>query len=68
MGWKNRLDYPGRYWVKKHLPGFYNAVNKLNQRDLAEFVDEKIKEIKPDVVQSFVLQTGALPILDVIKN
>lgn len=68
VGWKNRLDYPGRYLVKKYLPGFYNAVNKLNQRNLAEFVDEKIKEIKPDVVQSFVLQTGALPILEVMKK
>lgn len=68
VGWKNKVDYPGRYLVKKYLPGLYKAVNQINQRDLAEFVEEKINEIEPDVVQSFVLQTGALPILEVMKS
>ena len=68
IGWRNRINYPGRYWIKKKLPGLHDLINKFNERELSRFVDKKIKEIRPDVVQSFVLQTGAYPILPVMKK
>ncbi|MCM4154694.1 glycosyl transferase family 1 [Gramella sp. AN32] len=68
IGWKNRVDYPGRYWLKKNIPALYRTINMVNQRDLTEYVEEKIKEIQPDIVQSFVLQSGALPVLEVMRK
>ncbi|TDN89160.1 glycosyltransferase involved in cell wall biosynthesis [Salegentibacter sp. 24] len=68
IGWKNHINYPGRYWIKKNLPGLYGAINRFNQRDLTGVVEEKIKQINPDIVQSFVLQSGAYPILSVMKK
>ena len=68
IGWRNRVDYPGRYWVKNHLPQVNKFVNKCNQRNLADFVDKKIQELKPDVVQSFVLFSAAYPIIAVMEK
>ncbi|GAB2778729.1 hypothetical protein GCM10010465_26660 [Actinomadura fibrosa] len=67
-GWRNRWDYPGRYWVKNRATMVDKAINFLNQRKLSNVVAEKIQEIKPDVVQSFVLFSGAFPILKVMKK
>ncbi len=68
IGWRYRIKYPGRYWIKKNLPVLDGIVNNFNERNLAKTIEEKIKEIRPDVVQSFVLQTGAYPILRVMKK
>ena len=68
IGWRNKLDYPGRYWVKKNLPRFNTFINTANHRKLAAIVSEKIEEIQPDVVQSFVLFSAAYPILPVMKK
>ncbi|NJX17166.1 glycosyl transferase family 1, partial [Tamlana crocina] len=68
IGWRNRVDYPGRYWVKNNLPEINHFLNYFNQRELSDFVDQKIQEFKPDVVQSFVLYSAAYPILSIMKN
>ena len=68
IGWRNKLDYPGRYWVKKNLPRFNKHINRINHKKLATIVAEKIEEIQPDVVQSFVLFSAAYPILPVMKK
>jgi glycosyltransferase involved in cell wall biosynthesis len=68
IGWRNKIDYPGRYWVKNHLPEINRIINKLNQRSLEDIVDKKIEEIKPDVIQSFVLFSAAYPIIPVMKK
>lgn len=68
IGWRNRVDYPGRYWIKNHLPVVNRVINKFNQRNLEDIVDEKIQEIRPDVVQSFVLFSAAFPIISVMDK
>ena len=68
IGWRYRSDYPGRYWIKKKLPLLNSFINHFNERDLSSFVEEKILDIRPDVVQSFVLQSGAYPLLPVMKK
>lgn len=68
IGWKNRVNYPGRYWLKKYSPNFYNFIKIFNQKNFATFVDEKIREIKPDVVQSFVLQSAGYPLIEILKK
>ncbi len=68
IGWRNRWDYPGRYWVKKNLPKVNEIINNFNQRKLENLVSSKIEEIKPDVVQSFVLFSAAFPILSVMER
>ncbi len=68
IGWRNKLDYPGRYWIKNHLPGVNRFINIFNQRKFDEIVDRKIQEIRPDVVQSFVLFSAAYPIISVMEK
>ena len=68
IGWRNRWDYPGRYWVKKYFPGVNRIINKINQRKLSGFVSRKIDEIKPDVIQTFVMQSTAIPLAPVIEK
>lgn len=68
VGWRNKFDYPGRYWIKNHLPGVNSIINKFNQRKLEEIVDRKIQEIRPDVIQSFVLFSAAYPIISVMEK
>ncbi len=68
IGWRNRWDYPGRYWVKNNLPKLNEIINNFNQRKLEDLVSAKIEEIRPDVVQSFVLFSAAFPILSVMER
>lgn len=67
-GWRYRIDYPGRYFVKSKLPGLNSLINSVNERDLQEVLTAKIRNIKPDVVHSFVMYLAAAPILEVMKN
>ena len=67
-GWRNRFDYPGRYTVKNKLPFLNRIINIFNQKKLESIVDETILRVEPDVVQSFVLFSGAYPIRNVMKK
>ena len=68
IGWRNKTKYPWRYKLKRKFPGIYNFINKFNQRNLADVFEEKLKEIQPDIVQSFEMSSACVPILEVIKN
>ncbi|CAL65548.1 glycosyltransferase [Christiangramia forsetii] len=68
VGWRNRWNYPGRYLLKSKAPGLNKFLNKFNQRDLKSILEEKIKEIKPEIVHSFVLQSATFSILPVMRN
>lgn len=68
VNWKRKYDYPGRQFVKKNFPGLYDRLSKFSERSLAEIFEEKIKEFKPDVVQSFVLFSACAPILKSMKT
>lgn len=67
-GWRNRVKYPGRYYLKKNHPRFHTLLNTVNQRKLIDLVAEKIVELQPDIVHSFVLQSGALPLINLMQR
>lgn len=62
VGWRTRWRYPGRYWLKKRWPFMFNFINYLNNKDLSDFVEQKIREIEPDVIHTFVMQSATLPL------
>jgi len=68
IGWRCKIDYPGRYFIKNKIPKLYKLINQVNERPLPEFFEKKLQEIKPDIVQSFVLQSAAYPILEIMKR
>ncbi|MCZ2845804.1 MAG: glycosyltransferase [Candidatus Bathyarchaeota archaeon] len=68
QGWRNKWDYPGRYWIKARMPLISKIFNKINQRDLALKVEEQIKEIQPDIVHTFVLQSATLPLISIMRK
>lgn len=68
VGWKRRYNIPGRQTLKRKAPFIYKLVEGLNERELSDIVDKKIREINPDVVQSFVLFSACAPILEVMRK
>lgn len=68
IGWRYRWDYPGRYFLKKNAPAFTRLINIFNERDLQKMFDKKLREIKPDVVHSFVMYLASSPIREVMKQ
>lgn len=67
-GWRYKWDYPGRHFLKKKAPTITKLINRWNERKLTDVLEEKIKEIKPDVVHSFILQSAGFPILSIMKK
>ncbi len=68
IGWRNKIKYPGRYFIKKNLPSLNEFIDRFNKRDLGSFVEQSIIEIRPDIIHSFVLQSAAYPILEIMKK
>lgn len=66
VNWKRKYDFPGRQYIKQKHPQFYEKIQLVNERKLATILEQKIKEINPDVIQSFVLFSACAPILDVM--
>ncbi|AVR47265.1 glycosyl transferase family 1 [Christiangramia fulva] len=67
-GWRYKWDFPGRYFLKKNHPGFNRLINKVNERSFQKVLERKIKEIRPDVIHSFVIYLSAAPVLPVIEK
>lgn len=68
VGWKNKIEYPGRYKVKRNFPALDKIINKINQRKFIEVFKDKLEEIKPDVVHSFVMYASTVPLFDVMQE
>jgi len=68
VGWRNKIKYPGRYWIKKHLPNLNRIINIFNQCDFSKLFERNLLEINPDVVHSFVMYSASVPILKVMKR
>lgn len=66
IGWRYKWNYPGRYLVKQKLPFLNKFINKFNERDLARVFEQKLLEIKPDVVHSFTMHLGCFPINEIM--
>lgn len=67
-GWRYKLDYPGRYYLKKQAPAVARLINFFNERDLQKQLDKKLREIQPDVVHSFVMYLATAPLREVMKK
>src|SRR5690606_22415543 len=68
IGWRYKWNYPGRYFLKSKAPHLSNFINRFNERKLSVVFKNKIKEIQPDVVHSFVMQSGTLPLSNVMRD
>ncbi|UZH56745.1 glycosyltransferase family 4 protein [Salinimicrobium tongyeongense] len=68
VSWKNRVEIPGKYYLRKHLPGLNYLMDKINNRKFLDVFETKLQEIKPDVVQSFEMHSACIPILSVMKK
>ena len=68
VGWRYKWDYPGRYFLKLKMPGVTRLINTWNERKLTDVLEEKIEEIQPDVIHSFVMYLATVPIFSVIKK
>jgi glycosyltransferase involved in cell wall biosynthesis len=68
VDWKRRIDFPGRQTLKLRFPTIYKGIQFFNERKLADIFEEKLKEIQPDIVQSFVLFSACAPILEVMNR
>ena len=68
VGWRNRINFPGRYYVKNKYPKFYRFINRFNQQELSEIFLKKVLEIKPDVVHSFIMFSACAPIIAVMRK
>lgn len=60
--WRLRIK-KGRYWIKK-IP----FLKRLNERPIEKAFETYLKEVQPDVVNSFAIQIGVIPILNVMKQ
>lgn len=68
VDWKLKLNYPGRYFLKKKFPGFYKKMQEYNENKTANEFEKVLNEIKPDVVHSFVMYVSCVPIFDVMQQ
>lgn len=67
-GWRYKQDFKGRYYLKSKAPKLNSFINLLNERKLTDVLESKIKEIRPDVVHSFVIYLSGVPILPVMQK
>jgi glycosyltransferase involved in cell wall biosynthesis len=68
VGWKLRWDFPGRHFIKKNFPKYYQWIQQFNERNTATVFEQKLLEIEPDVVHSFALYVACAPIIGVMEK
>lgn len=68
VGWKRIWNFPGRFFIKKKYPKLYRKIQLFNDRKISKVFENLIKELKPDVVQSFVMYMSCVPILSVMQK
>jgi|25_taG_2_1085351.scaffolds.fasta_scaffold00117_33 glycosyltransferase involved in cell wall biosynthesis len=66
-GWRYRWNYPGRYFIKKHTPVLDRVINVFNERKLVDVFNNTLKEVKPDMVHSFVMSLAVTPIHKILE-
>ncbi len=68
--WKSRkIKYlKGEYFLRKNLRPLYDLIEPILQVTIAEKLELLIKEIQPDVIHSFEMQTCSYPIQKVINK
>lgn len=66
--WKMCWDFPGRIFIKSKFPKLYQIISRYNERNLSKEFEKTITKIQPDLVHSFALQHGCLPIFDTMHS
>lgn len=69
-GWKKRkIPYiKGEYWLSYKFPKIYKSIQPFLEVTKEEAFNEIIKQIQPDIVHSFEMQSCSYPILKVMNN
>jgi glycosyltransferase involved in cell wall biosynthesis len=63
--WRYKFsNFKGRYFIKKYFPKIHSLLENNVQKEF----DKILKEVKPDVVHSFVLYISCVPIFDIMQN
>lgn len=68
IGWRYKWNYPGRHLLKQKAREATRLINIINERNLLKIFEEKLNEIKPDVVHSFVMHLSCFPIYSIMKK
>ncbi|MAO35672.1 MAG: glycosyl transferase family 1 [Zunongwangia sp.] len=68
IGWRYKLDFKGRSYLKQNYPKLYSLISKFNERDFKNVFRDKLEEVKPDVVHSFSMQMACYPIAEIMKE
>ncbi|MDT8415693.1 MAG: glycosyltransferase family 4 protein [Flavobacteriaceae bacterium] len=66
--WRLRWNFPGRYFIKNKLPWLYRLIQRINERPIDKAFEAYLQEVQPDVVHSFVLQSGTLPLVEIMQK
>ena len=69
-GWKKRkLPYiKGEYFLQRKLPILYNSLQPFLEITANEKLEQLLREIQPDVVHSFEMQSCSYPILKTMQK
>lgn len=68
LGWRYKIDYPGRYFLKRKAPGLTRVINCFNERNFQKQLKKQIEQIEPDLIHSFVMYLGCVPALPVMQK
>lgn len=66
---KRKLPYiKGEYYLSKKLPSLYNFIRTFLETTENEALEEIIKQIEPDVIHSFEMQSCSYPIIKTMNK
>ncbi|AUC84421.1 glycosyl transferase family 1 [Polaribacter sp. ALD11] len=69
-GWRQRKIFyiKGEHWLKKKKPNIYDKIQPFIEITPNEQLEKIIKEIQPDIIHSFEMQSCSYPILKVMNK
>lgn len=62
--WRLRVDFKGRYFVKKNLPVLYRPLRLIVEKSMKKEFQRVIESFKPDLVHSFAMYLSTCPIYE----
>lgn len=67
-GWKRKLNYPGRQFLKKNVPMLERAIARVNAIPESEAFRKALQEIQPDILHCFEMKLAGFPILEELEQ
>lgn len=66
---KRKIPYlKGEHFLRKKVPYLYSSIQSLLEVTTAEVFEHYLKEIQPDIIHSFEMQSCSYPILKTMKK